>query len=160
MSSSAIFDKDVLLAVIIGLLGIYILHVDSSTPADNNYGDPIKIYATEGHEITIKLVPEPTSMSRYSTRYTISPFLHYNDETFDCSCSKTPWCNKEVYKKIKKIRLRSATIRIADGKIKIRHIGGKRYCQIIDWDYLRQEDKELIETLNKGKDNGWINAFL
>jgi len=66
----------------------------------------------------------------------------------------------EVYKKIKKILLRSATIRIADGKIKIRHIGGKRYCQIIDWDYLRQEDKELIETLNKGKDNGWINAFL
>ena len=52
-------------------------------------------------------------------------------------------------KRLKKIRLRSATIRIADGKIKIRHIGGKRHCRIMEWEYLLQKDKDLIETLNK-----------
>ena len=149
MSSSAIFDKDVLLAVIIGLLGIYILHVDSSTQADNNYGDPIKISATEGKDIMIELVSNPTSLSKYSNEHTIISFLSYNGETFRCSCPRNLWCNDDVYKKIKKIRLRSATIRIADGKIKIRHIGGKRHCRIMEWEYLLQKDKDLIETLNK-----------
>jgi hypothetical protein len=149
MSSSAIFDKDVLLAMIIGLLGIYILHVDSSTPAVNNYGEPIKISATEEKDIIIELVSNPTSLSKYSNEHTIISFLSYNDETFRCSCPRNLWCNDDVYKNIKKIRLRSATIRIADSKIKIRHIGGKRHCRIIEWEYLLQKDKDLIETLNK-----------
>ena len=75
MSSSAIFDKDVLLAMIIGLLGIYILHVDSSTPAVNNYGEPIKISATEEKDIIIELVSNPTSLSKYSNEHTIISFL-------------------------------------------------------------------------------------
>ena len=75
MSTSVIFDKDILLAIIIGLLGIYILHVDSSTPAVNNYGEPIKISATEEKDIIIELVSNPTSLSKYSNEHTIISFL-------------------------------------------------------------------------------------
>ena len=68
--------------------------------------------------------------------YKDSEPTNYDGETFRCPCGGLSFCNKEFYKRTKKFRLRSATVQIADGKKKIWFIGGKRYCRIIEWDYL------------------------
>lgn len=142
-------NRLILLATFIGLLGVGVLAIDGANPAILNYGDPAKIFMTEDNKITIELVSIPYRTGRYPGGYEITAFLNYNGETFRCPCETFTFCNKDVYKKIKKLRFRSATIQIADGKKKIWFIGGKRYCRIIDWEYLFQKDRDLIETLNK-----------
>ena len=133
-------NRLILLATFIGLLGVGVLAIDGANPAILNYGDPAKIFMTEDNKITIELVSIPYRTGRYPGGYEITAFLNYNGETFRCPCETFTFCNKDVYKKIKKLRFRSATIQIADGKKKIWFIGGKRYCRIIDWEYLFQKD--------------------
>ena len=138
-----------LLGIFIGFLGIVVLAIDGANPAILNYGEPTTILMTEDNQITVKLKSIPSRVGRYPGGDRITAFLNYNGETFSCPCETFTFCNKDVYKKIKKLRFRSATIQIADGKKKIWFIGGKRYCRIIDWEYLFQKDRDLIETLNK-----------
>ena len=142
-------NRLILLATFIGLLGVGVLAIDGANPAILNYGDPAKIFMTEDNKITIELVSIPYRTGRYPGGYEITAFLNYDGETFRCPCGGLPFCNKEFYKRTKKFRLRSATVQIADGKKKIWFIGGKRYCRIIDWEYLFQKDREFIEIINK-----------
>ena len=134
-------NRLILLATFIGLLGVGVLAIDGANPAILNYGDPAKIFMTEDNKITIELKSIPHRIGRNPGGYEITAFLNYDGETFRCPCGGLSFCNKEFYKRTKKFRLRSATVQIADGKKKIWFIGGKRYCRIIDWEYLFQKDR-------------------
>ena len=138
-----------LLGIFIGFLGIVVLAIDGANPAILNYGEPTTILMTEDNQITVKLKSIPSRVGRYPGGDRITAFVNYNGETFRCPCEALAFCNKEVYKKIKKLHFRSITIQIADGKNKIWFIGGKRYCRIIDWEYLFKKDMEFIEITNK-----------
>ena len=151
--SMKLIDKGVWIAIIISVFSIIILAIDNSSPANENYEIPIKIVATKDKYIEIELISVPTRLCRSAGGHLITSFLHYNGETFRCPCPRKPLCNDQVYQKIKKIKLSDAIIRIADGKSKRHFIKGMRYCRIVEWNYLSQKDKDLIEVLNKGVDN-------
>ena len=138
-----------LLGIFVVFLGAAFFVLDGSTPVDENYSTPIKISAHGGRKIVVELVSEPERIGRYAGGHKIIPFLHYEGETYRCSCYKLPWCNDSIYKMVKNIYLQTATISIANGKLKRKFIRGNRYCQIIEWEYLLQKDRDLIETLNK-----------
>ena len=100
------------LAVLVILYIVYIFitnDIASETKTDENYGEPKSIIATEKQKIEIIPSVGPTMVSRipYGKQYAFA--LIYNNETFECHCTPSIWCNDKAVKK-GKFYLKSATI--------------------------------------------------
>ena len=139
------------LAVLVILYIVYILitnDIASETKTDENYGEPKSIFATEKQKIEIIPAVGPTMVSRipYGKQYAFA--LIYNNETFECHCTPSIWCNDKAVNK-GKFYLKSATIRIANGRIKQRAVKGYRYCIVDKWEYLNPSDEAFYSQFKK-----------
>ena len=139
------------LAVLVILYIVYIFitnDIASETKTDENYGEPKSIVATENQKIEIIPSVGPTMVSRipYGKQYSFA--LIYNNETFKCHCDPYIWCNDKAIKK-GKFYLKSATIRIANGRIKQKAVKGYRYCRVDEWEYLDPSDETFYSQFKK-----------
>lgn len=139
------------LGVLVILYIVYILitnDIASETKTDENYGDPRSIVATEKQKIEIIPSVGPTMVSRipYGKQYAFA--LIYDNETFECHCDPYIWCNDKAVKK-GKFYLKSATIRIANGRIKQKAVKGYRYCRVDKWKYLDPSDETSYSQFKK-----------
>ena len=140
---------------ILGALAIlYIIYVlitneiASETKTDENYGEPRSIVATEKQKIEIFPSVGPTTVGRIPRGKQYAFALIYNNETFECHCDPYIWCNDKAVKK-GKFYLKSATIRIANGRIKQRAVKGYRYCRVTAWEYLDPSDETFYSQFKK-----------
>ena len=128
------------LAVLVILYIVYIFitnDIASETKTDENYGEPKSIIATEKQKIEIIPSVGPTMVSRipYGKQYAFA--LIYNI-----------WCNDKAVKK-GKFYLKSATIRIAHGRIKQKAVKGYRYCRVTAWEYLESDDEKFFSQFKQ-----------
>ena len=140
-----------ILGVLVILYIVYIFitnDIASETKTDENYGEPKSIIATEKQKIEIIPSVGPTMVSRipYGKQYAFA--LIYNNETFECHCTPSIWCNDKAVKK-GKFYLKSATIRIANGRIKQKAVKGYRYCRVDKWEYLDPSDETFYSQFKK-----------
>ena len=139
------------LGVLAILYIIYILitnEIASKTKTDENYGEPRSIVATEKQKIEIIPSVGPTTISRTPRGKQYAFALIYNNETFECHCVPYIWCNDKAVNK-GKFYLKSATIRIANGRIKQRVVKGYRYCKVVEWEYLDPSDETFYSQFEK-----------
>ena len=139
------------LAVLVILYIVYIFitnDIASETKTDENYGEPKSIIATEKQKIEIIPSVGPTMVSRipYGKQYAFA--LIYNNETFECHCTPSIWCNDKAVKK-GKFYLKSVTIRIANGRIKQKAVKGYRYCRVTAWEYLESDDEKFFSQFKQ-----------
>ena len=139
------------LAILVMLYAFYIIlttSIASEDETDENYGEPKSIVATENQKIEIIPSVGPTMVSRipYGKQYAFA--LIYNNETFECHCIPYIWCNDKAVKK-GKFYLKSATIRIANGRIKQKAVKGYRYCRVDKWEYLAPGDETFYSQFKK-----------
>ena len=145
-------DKIIEISGVLAILYIiYILitnEIASETKTDENYGEPRSIVATEKQKIEIIPSVGPTMVSRISYGEQYAFALIYNNETFECHCTPSIWCNDKAVKK-GKFYLKSVTIRIANGRIKQRAVKGYRYCRVTAWEYLEADDEKFFSQFKQ-----------
>ena len=139
------------LAILTILYLIYILitnDIARETKTDENYGEPRTIVATEKQKIEIIPSVGPTTVGRIPRGKQYAFALIYNNETFECHCTPSIWCNDKAVKK-GKFYLKSATIHIANGRIKQRAVKGYRYCRVTAWEYLEPADEKFFSQFKQ-----------
>ena len=139
------------LAILTMLYCFYIMitvSIASETKTDENYGEPRSIVATEKQKIEIIPSVGPTTVSLTPRGKQYAFALIYNNETLECHCVPYIWCNDKAVEK-GKFYLKSATIRIANGRIKQRAIKGYRYCKVVEWEYLDPSDETFYSQFKK-----------
>ena len=139
------------LAILTILYLIYILitnDIARETKTDENYGEPRTIVASEKQKIEIIPSVGPTIVGRIPRGKQYAFALIYNNETFECHCDPYIWCNDKAVKK-GKFYLKSATIRIANGRIKQRAVKGYRYCRVTAWEYLEADDEKFFSQFKQ-----------
>ena len=139
------------LAILTILYLIYILitnDIARETKTDENYGEPRTIVATEKQKIEIIPSVGPTTVGRIPRGKQYAFALIYNNETFECHCTPSIWCNDKAVKK-GKFYLKSATIHIANGRIKQRAVKGYRYCRVTAWEYLEADDEKFFSQFKQ-----------
>ena len=145
-------DKIIEISGVLAILYIiYILitnEIASETKTDENYGEPRTIVATEKQKIEIIPSVGPTTISRTPRGKQYAFALIYNNETFECHCVPYIWCNVKAVNK-GKFYLKSATIRIANVRIKQRAVKGYRYCIVDKWEYLNPSDETFYSQFKK-----------
>ena len=140
-----------ILGVLVILYIVYIFitnDIANETKTDENYGEPKSIVATENQKIEIIPSVGPTMVSRISYGKQYAFALIYNNGTFECHCTPSIWCNDKAVKK-GKFYLKSATIRIANGRIKQKAVKGYRYCRVTAWEYLESDDEKFFSQFKQ-----------
>ncbi len=140
---------------VLGILAIlYIIYIlitneiASKTKTDENYGEPRTIVATEKQKIEIIPSVGPTTLSLTPRGKQYAFALIYNNETLECHCVPYIWCNDKAVEK-GKFYLKSATIHIANGRIKQRAVKGYRYCRVTAWKYLEADDEKFFSQFKQ-----------
>ena len=139
------------LAILVMLYAFYIIlttSIASEDETDENYGEPKSIVATENQKIEIIPSVGPTIVGRIPRGKQYAFALIYNNETFECHCDPYIWCNDKAVKK-GKFYLKSATIRIANGRIKQKAVKGYRYCRVTAWEYLESDDEKFFSQFKQ-----------